>query len=174
MFKTECTAICASIGASCRAARAPAMLLISAGYATITYIYILNLIFDNGGLANILADHAGRTVSPQTSFFGRAHAVVFQITNVPYSHSDKVPIASVPGIRPVCSVNWWYTRYRGSRYLITMRIRYVCNLEHHRRRPTKNTHTHLKGGYGPARTIFEYAYLLETWERKFGSNRCGS
>jgi hypothetical protein len=50
-----------------------------------------------------LTTHARRTIPPKWDFFGWARAVVFQITNVPDSHSDNVPGGSVPGILPVYS-----------------------------------------------------------------------
>ena len=44
--------------------------------------------------------HAGRQTPKWISFFGLACMVVVQITNVPGLHSDKVPVASVPGPQP--------------------------------------------------------------------------
>jgi hypothetical protein len=58
------------------------------------------------------APHAPGTVYPQMRFFffWSACITTARITNVPDSHSDKAPGGSLPGMRPVYTVNWSYTR----------------------------------------------------------------
>jgi hypothetical protein len=43
--------------------------------------------------------------TPKCIVFVWARAVVFQIANVPVSHSDEVPGGTVPGVLPVYTVD---------------------------------------------------------------------
>jgi hypothetical protein len=60
-------------------------------------------------MARVCTPHArGPDRIPQIHFIfcGWERLVVFQITNVPFLHSDEGPGGPVPSILPVYAVNW--------------------------------------------------------------------
>jgi hypothetical protein len=77
---------------------------------------VLRLALLGQGAPRLLLHQAHWIETPQITFFGSTRIATEPKHKRTVLHSDEVRdevlLGLVPGILPVYSVNWWYTRYR--------------------------------------------------------------